>query len=250
MAPTRQALFFIATLGVASGVAQIGCATNVTVPQMYQQSFYADNKWKNYPVQGNISIVSDAILTYGSNALTSQPTAGVVTRECIVQALVDPTDHFLVAMVLRISEKVTVCLRFQFKPIGDNSFSISYSYQAQDNFFPPCDTTHHPPNRHLGNGYHITNTSVRYTCPLQGIIPQELIRAPVRSKCDVLLAHEIGVPCFEGFISSGWFVVRTPLVLLFSHPAPYCNCASPQTVRLAQPDGLRLLRSQHDVCAT
>lgn len=201
----------------ATGIARLGCATNVSVPPQFHRSFYVNTTDKvsmdaagiRLNLQANLSIVSDAVLLYGTNLLTTQPYTGVVTRECILTFLTDTDDHYLIAMKVGLSETTSCCLRFKFKPTYQpDSYWIAFSFQIQERDRPVCDTKHHPPNQVITTGKKVTNTSVMYSCPRQGVIPVDLLQSPVRSRCNVLVTHQLGIPCFEGFISSGWFVVR------------------------------------------
>lgn len=244
--------------GIGEGIVRLGCATNASVPSFYHRSFFVNTTLKlalshaeeaepkSIPLAANFSLVSDALLSYGSNLLTAHPSVGVIMRECVLSFVVDPNDRLLVAALVGLSERVACCFRLRFKPESSDSFGIMLSVQFQETSQPHCDTTHHLPSRSITSTSRVANSSEGYACPLQGIIPSDLIQDPVHSRCDMLVIDEISISCFEGFIGTGWFVVR-----LWSETKQGAQRPNTQrsaffswTERFAQPNRLRILRRQ------
>lgn len=201
--------------GGAAGIVSIGCGNNVTIPQLYQRSFVLNTKdFTEWPLFANVSVVSDAVITEGSSILTDHPSVGVVSRMCFKSVTVDPTDHFLVAAEVSISTNFSCCVRLRFKPLRPEIFQVLYSVQFQEHSMPPCDTEHHQPNRLIGGDTGPVSNSTHLACASSSasgsVIPEDLIRVPVRHLCHVPLTRET-VPCHQGFIGGGWFVVsRSP----------------------------------------
>lgn len=203
------AAFVLSAVWSSAQVLPTGCDTNASIPQMYLRSFYLVNKGKEWPVQGNLSILPDAVLVDGSNMLTGHPSTGVISRECVKAFIADPGNRYLVAFSLFLTENASVCLRFRFKPVVPNSFDLTFSFQVQDNGLPVCDTTHHLPSVHLGNTG-ATSPATRYQCASAGVIPADLVQKPAFTHCGLRAVDRI-VPCYVGFNSGGWFVVRRSL---------------------------------------
>lgn len=246
----------LAHLGEAAPPVRLGCATSVSIPKFYQRSFYINTTFKvgdeRIFLYENISIVSDAVMLYGSNFLAMHPSTGVVSRECVLSFQIDANNHNLMAAAVGISANTSLCLRFLFKPtVYRDVFAMLFSFEFQSwDAHLLCDTAHRHPTHMIDSTQAITNTSVIFSCPSEAVIPQELIQDPVHSRCDLPSTREVGIPCYVGFMSTGWFVVSMCEACTQwegVHRAPF---HAPLAVCPAEPDRFRLLCPQRDLAVT